>query len=610
MDLQQTIGSLPRAPGVYIMKGGKGEILYVGKARVLADRVKSYFQRGAQLSPKIRSMVEQVQEIEAILTGSDLEALILENNLIKRHRPKYNVVLRDDKNYPLLRLPIKDSYPRLEIVRRIKKDGALYYGPYVPAGALREMIRTLRRIFPLPNCTIEIDGTAERPCIEFEIKRCLAPCTGNQSEESYQEMIGQVRMFLDGKDKELFRKLKSRMEQAAQELRFEEAARLRDQIAKVERALERQRITSATHLGDQDVVAMARAGDAADIQIMFIRGGMLVGRKDFYFEGVREAADAELMGLFLQQFYNKEALIPKELVVSTLPEEPEIIETWLSEKRSDLLQREGTVSLVSPSRGRDSQLLRLAYENAEMALKNHLQEKQEGDGTLLALKGLLDLTHLPQRIEAFDISNIMGQQAVGSMVVFERGEPKKSDYRRYKIRTIEGANDFGMMAEVLFRRYANEEERDTLPDLILIDGGKGQLSAAEEVLEKLGLLEIERVGLAKARGPKWERVFLPDRNEPLELPPASAATHLLQRVRDEAHRFAISYHRKLRGKAMVFSTLEEIEGVGKARRQILLKYFGSLDKIRAATLEELGSVPGVTKKTAKTIYDYFHSLPP
>jgi excinuclease ABC subunit C len=602
--MKTQLDQLPQSPGVYLMKDQRGEILYIGKARILADRVKSYFNRGAQLTPSIRSMVDQIDEVETILTGSDLEALILENNLIKKHRPKYNVVLRDDKNYPLLRLPIKDNYPRLEIVRRIKRDGALYFGPYVPAGSLREMIRTLRRIFPLPNCTIEIDGTAERPCIEFEIKRCLAPCTGNQSKEEYREMIGQLRMFLEGKDRDLVRDLKDRMERAAEELRFEEAARLRDQIVKVERALERQRITSATDLSDQDVIALARAGDASDVQILFIRGGMLIGRKDFYLEGTQGAEDAELIGSFLQQFYNREVVVPKEIVVPALPEEPETIERWLSEKR------EGAVRLVSPSRGRDSQLLRLAYENAEMALKNHLQEKEEGNGTLLALKGLLNLSKLPQRIEAFDISNIMGNQAVGSMVVFEGGEPKKSDYRHFKIRTIEGANDFGMMAEVLFRRYENlKEDGEPLPDLILVDGGKGQLSAAGEALERLGLGEIDRVGLAKARGEKWERIFFVDRSEELPLPPASAATHLLQRVRDEAHRFAVTYHRKLRGKAMVFSTLEEIDGVGKTRRKQLLKHFGTLEKIQGATLEALEAAPGINKKTARAIYEYFHAVP-
>jgi|SRR5579863_2053968 len=602
--MKTSLDQLPQSPGVYLMKDRRGEILYVGKARVLADRVRSYFQRGAQLTAKIRAMVDQVEEVETILTGSDLEALILENNLIKKHRPKYNVVLRDDKNYPLLRLPIKDRYPRLEIVRRIRKDGALYFGPYVPAGALREMLKTLRRIFPLPNCSIEIDGTAERACIEFEIKRCLAPCTSNQSQEEYREMIGQVRMFLEGKDHDLIDDLKRRMEQAAEGLKFEEAMRLRDQIAKVDRALERQRITSSSRLEDQDVIALARAGESADIQVLFIRGGMLIGRKDFFLEGVREADEAEVIRSFLQQFYQKEVVIPKEIVVPTLPEEPELIEKWLSNRR------EGPVRLSSPSRGRDSHLLRLAYENAEAALRNHLQEKQEGDGTLLALQGLLGLSRLPFRIEAFDISNIMGRQAVGSMVVFEGGQPKKSDYRRFRIRTIEGADDFGMMAEVFFRRYEKAKEQgERFPDLVVIDGGKGQLSAAGEALERLDLGHIERVGLAKARGERGERIFFPDGDDPLELPPASAATHLLQRVRDEAHRFAVTYHRKLRGKAMVHSTLEEIEGIGAARRKVLLKHFGSLSEIQEASLEVLESIAGLGKKAARAVYDFFHTVP-
>src|SRR5581483_1717350 len=399
--LQLQLEHLPQSPGVYLMKNKAGTVLYVGKAKLLTDRVRSYFQKGSAHTPKIRSMVDQIESIETMVTGSDLEALILENNLIKKHRPKYNVVLRDDKNYPLLRLSLQDDYPRLEIVRRVKKDGALYFGPYVPTGGLYEMLRLLRKIFPLPNCTIEIDGAAERACIEFEIKRCLAPCTGNQSKEDYRQMIRQLRMFLEGKDKVLLKTLRELMEKQAEALNFEAAARIRDQIAKIERALERQRVTS-TQMEDQDVIALARKGEDADLQILFIRGGMVVGRKDFFFENVAETPDEELCGGFLQQFYNKETVIPREIVLPLPLSDQEILEKWLSERRG------GPVHLLSPSRGKGAHLIDLAQENAESSLAGHLQIREGGEARLEKLQNLLHLSRLPRRIEGYDISNIMG----------------------------------------------------------------------------------------------------------------------------------------------------------------------------------------------------------
>ncbi|HEY5599539.1 MAG TPA: excinuclease ABC subunit UvrC, partial [Candidatus Manganitrophaceae bacterium] len=434
------------------MKGKKGEILYIGKAKELAGRVRSYFQAGAEMTPKTRSMAAQVSEIETIVTASDLEALILENNLIKKHRPKYNIVLRDDKNYPFLRLSTQDDYPRLEVVRRVKKDGALYFGPYTPTGGLYEMLRLLRRIFPLPNCNIDIDGKADRACIEFEIKRCLAPCTGNQTKEEYRQMIQQVRLFLEGKDKVLLKTLRGLMEKKSSELNFEAAARVRDQIAKIERALERQRVTS-TRMEDLDVIAVARRGEAADLQILFIRGGMMVGRKDFFFENTAEMSDPELCATFLQQFYNKEGIVPREIVLPSPAPEGEGLEKWLSERRG------GPVRLVSPSRGRGARLLGLALENARFSLEGRLQTGEGGEEALIKLQALLSLTRIPRRIEGYDISNIMGTSAVGSMAVFEGGKAKKSDYRHFKIKTIEGANDFGMMAEVLSRRIAALNEK-------------------------------------------------------------------------------------------------------------------------------------------------------
>ena len=595
MDLQQKLDHLPSQPGVYLMKGRGGAILYIGKAKALSDRVRSYFQEGAQLSPRIQHMVSQVRDLECLVTASELEALILENNLIKKHRPRYNVVLRDDKNYPYLRLPLQDDYPRLEIVRRVKPDGALYYGPYVPTHALRDTLRLLRRLFPLPNCNIVIDGTAERACIEFEIKRCLAPCTGHQSREDYREMMGQVRLFLEGKDNELLKMLRGRMEVEAARLNFEEAARLRDQVAHIERTLERQRITT-TDFADLDVIATARGGDALDFQVLFIRGGMMVGRKDFFMSGVSDASEEDLYSAFIQQFYDKEGLVPPVVVSAVSPAGAGLLERWLSDKRG------ATVHLTVPQRGKAGQLVALAQENARVSLEDHFRVRRAGAAASQELQRILGLQRLPRRIEAFDISNIMGDQAVGSRVVWEDNRPKKSAYRKFKIRTIQGANDFGMMKEVLIRWYSWALTREEpLPDLMVIDGGKGQLSAALEAMRIVGITDRDVIGLAKEKGDKFERVYLPEASEPIVLEPASPATHLLQRIRDEAHRFAITYHRKLRGRELILSVLDDVEGIGEARKKALLKKFGSLDAIRRASVEDLLTVSGMTRKRAEAV---------
>jgi excinuclease ABC subunit C len=604
MNLEEKLARLPDGPGVYFMKAAGGAVLYIGKANSLSDRVGSYFQRSAALTPRIRHMVDQVADVETIVTGTELEALILENNLIKKHRPRYNVVLRDDKNYPYLRLPLADDYPRPEIVRRVKPDGAVYYGPYVPTNALRETMRVLRRLFPLPNCNIVIDGTAERPCIEYEIKRCLAPCTGVQSREDYREMIGQLKLFLEGKDRELLTALRARMKEHSDRQEYEEAARIRDQIAKIERTLEQQRITTTRPI-DLDVIGTARSGGLLDLQVLFIRGGMVTGRKDFFMENMADATDEEVITGFLQQFYNREIAVPPEVVIPALPSDPGLIERWLSDRRGGPVGLSAPVSASGERIRSDAAVravLKLAEENAAAALEGHLAEKHLGTIALQELRSVLGLGRLPSRIEAFDISNIMGHLAVGSMIVFEDGAPRKSAYRHFKIRTMEGANDFGMIEEVVRRHYAGRlEDQQPLPDLILIDGGKGQLSSALTALESLGLSGRDVIGLAKAKGEKFERVFLPGRTEPVPLDPASPATHLLQRVRDEAHRFAITHHRKLRGKGMVLSELDGLSGIGIARKRALLKRFGSPDGVRQASVEELTEVKGITPKLAEEI---------
>jgi excinuclease ABC subunit C len=604
MKLEEKLARLPEGPGVYFMKARGGAILYIGKASRLSDRVGSYFQRSAALTPRIRHMVDQVADIETIVTGTELEALILENNLIKKHRPRYNVVLRDDKNYPYLRLALKDDFPRPEIVRRVKPDGAIYYGPYVPTNALRETMRVLRRLFPLPNCNIVIDGKAERPCIEYEIKRCLAPCTGYQSREDYREMIGQLKLFLEGKDRELLTALRSRMKFHSDRQEYEEAARIRDQIAKIERTLEAQRVATTRQI-DLDVVAMARSGGLLDLQVLFIRGGMVTGRKDFFMTEMADATDEEVITGFLQRFYDKEITVPPEVVIPAMPFDPELLTEWLSDRRGEAVELTAPVSVTGERIRSDAAVravLRLAEENAASALEGHLAERHLGTIALQELKNRLGLSRLPERIEAFDISNIMGNLAVGSMVVFEDGQPRKSAYRHFKIRTIEGANDFGMIEEVVRRHYAGVmENKQPLPDLVLIDGGKGQLSSALAALAPLGITGRDVIGLAKAKGEKFERVFLPGRPDAVPLDPASPATHLLQRVRDEAHRFAITHHRKLRGKGMVLSELDGLPGIGIARKRALLKRFGGLDGIRQASVEELTEVKGITQKLAEAI---------
>ncbi|MDK2742765.1 MAG: excinuclease ABC subunit UvrC [Nitrospira sp. BO4] len=578
-SLQSKLAHLPDSPGVYLFKGAQGEILYIGKAAVLADRVRSYFQKGADHSPKTGLLVSQVTDLETMVTRSELEALILESNLVKRHKPRFNIVLRDDKQYPYVRLPIKDDFPRLSIVRRVQKDGALYYGPYTPANALRETLKVIKHVFPLATCSIDIDGTAERACIEFEIKRCMAPCTGNQSKEEYHQIVKQVRQFLEGRDHELLDDLRAKMEAAAACEEFEEAARLRDRLFKIERMLEKQRITQTSAM-DQDVLGLARRGAAVDLQILFVRGGLLIGRKDFFWPQSADAPDNELVRSAIEQFYNKDGQPPREVLVPTDLDDIALIEQWLSDKRGE------SVRVLSPERGAKHQLVLLAEENAASAVADHLRNEELDQQAGEELKRLLRLERAPRRIEGFDISNTMGNQSVASMVVWEDGQMKKADYRRFKIQTVVGANDFASMKEVITRRYGEAQDL-ARPDLILIDGGLGQLGAAMDGLRQVGQQGLPILGLAKARREKEERIFLAGRKNPITLTTTAPATHLLQRIRDEAHRFAVTFHRKLRGKSLVSSKLDQVIGIGEIRRTQLLSRFGSLDQLASASDEAL-----------------------
>ena len=547
--VDEKLRHLPNKPGVYLFKNAQDEIVYIGKAAVLSDRVRSYFQTRAEFSPKTSVLRSLIHDMETIVTQSELEALLLESNLIKRHRPRFNVVLRDDKQYPYLRIPINEDFPRLSIVRRVKQDHALYFGPYVPTGAMRETMKIIRKVFPLATCTIDIDGTADRACLEFEIKRCMAPCTGNQSKEEYHRIVKQVCMFLEGRDHDLVESLRSDMYAAADREEFEEAARLRDRIVRIEKTLEKQRITQVGGI-DQDVLGIARSGSATDLQLLFVRGGLLIGRKDFFWNDGQDATDAELIRSTIEQFYNKDMLPPKELLVPTTFADQDLVKIWLSEKKGE------TVRILVPARGGKHDLLKLAHENASVALDHHLQRQNKEQIARLELQDLLHLTHLPTRIEGFDISNTMGTNSVASMVVWEDGKMNKSDYRRFKIQTVEGANDFASMEEVITRRYGGTlaEKGDTalpLPDVILIDGGQGQLNAAVTALQRLQLTQISVFGLAKAKGHKEERVYLPGHSSPIVLSHNSQISRLVQTIRDEAHRFALRYHRQLRSRSII-----------------------------------------------------------
>jgi excinuclease ABC subunit C len=602
---QTKLSHLPQTPGVYLFKNVKEAVIYIGKALSLKERVRSYFQPGASHSLKTTLMVSQISDLETISTESELEALLLESNLIKKYQPKYNIILRDDKHYPYLCLPITEDFPRLRIVRRVKKDGNLYFGPYVPSGAMRETVKWIKKYFPLATCNIEINGKAERACIEFQIKRCFAPCTGNQSKEAYREIVDQVRLFLEGKDKELLAGFKKEMEAYADRENFEEAARIRDRIFQIKKVLERQRVSS-TELEDQDVIALAREGKYADMQILFIRGGLLIGRSDFFWDRLTEEKDEELYLSFIEQFYAKERLIPKEIFIPLELPEKALMEKWLAEKRGK------SVHLRSPGRGKDYRLLKMAEENARMTLQTRVLAKEGSQAVLKQMESLLKLKAVPRRIEGIDISNIMGTDAVGSLVVMTDGKMNKSEYRRYHIKTVEGANDFAMIYEIVTRRFGKKEgengEKGAFPDLIVIDGGKGQLSLALEALERAGIGSLPVVGLAKEKGIKEERIYFPGQSEPMVLDPRSPATRLLVQVRDEAHRFAVAYHRNLRGKRMIASFLDHIPGVGAVRKKELLKHFKTVARIKTAALAELEEVKGISPAVARKLYQELHPM--
>ncbi len=605
MDVQNKLQQVPGSPGIYIMKGAKERVLYVGKAKNLRSRVRSYFQNSASLDERKHKMVREVRDFEYIVTANELEALILESSFIKKNRPPYNIILRDDKNYPYLKLTVNEEWPCLEVVRKIEKDGALYFGPYVPAGSMWEVLRFIRRNLPVRLCKHSLKKPF-RPCVQYQMGRCLAPCSeslrGKSDRERYLEAVEDVKSFIQGEKKELLSHLQIRMKKLSDKQEYEEAARIRDRMKALERAWESQRII-APELGDMDVIGLYRDKDEASIFVLFIRKGTITGQKDFFFRKLGNRESRELIESFIGQFYAKDIVLSPRIVIplkQRLPAQSQ----WLSRKR-------GAPVRLSSARGElETKVLKMADDNAMYAF-NRIKETKVDDA-LVGLKELLNLSAVPRRIGAVDISNISGSEAVGAVILFEEGKFNRNDYRHFRIKTVKGIDDFAMIGEVVERYMSHliENEGD-MPDLMLIDGGRGQLESALKAVKRSGLdPDVAAMAKAKTRGLKGsgsgvrtdrERIYLPGKRAPLYLDPSLRSTLLLQKIRDEVHRVAISYHRKLRAKRTLESPLEKVKGIGKTRRLLLLKHFGSIEAIREASVDEIASLKTMNRKLAETL---------
>jgi excinuclease ABC subunit C len=611
--IQGILDTLPNKPGCYIYKNNLGEIIYVGKAINLRNRVRSYFHDPAGHDHKTRQLVRHIAHIEWIVVGSELEALILEMNLIKKHRPHYNIRLKDDKRYPYIKVHWADPFPKVTVTRQMVNDGSRYYGPYTSVWAVHQTLDLLRRIFPYLTCDRVITGKDPRPCLYYDIHLCTGPCIGAISQEAYRQVLDDLSHFLEGRTQPVVERLQAEMNKAAEELRFEAAATMRDQIRAIDQVVEKQKVISSDQT-DSDVIAMARTNGEACVQIFFIRGGKLIGREYFILEGTEDEANSEVISEFIKQFYSEAATVPPELILPERVEEAQIIKEWLNTRRSG-----AKVKLKVPRTGTSADLVKMATENATETLRA-LKSQWEADTNrqtqaLAELQQSLSLAEPPNRIECYDISNTQGTASVGSMVVFEQGVPSKKLYRRFNIKTVSGPDDFASMEEVLTRRFkrwqATQEQAkldapghkidasfSLLPDLLIVDGGKGQLGRAVDVLQQFDLLgKVPVVGLAKQQ----EELFRPGVSESLLLPRHSQALYLVQRIRDEAHRYAITSHRRLRSKQGLASRLDKIPGIGPARRKMLLKQFGSIERIVAATLEELTDLPGITPEIATAL---------
>ena len=615
-NLEEELKNLPDAPGVYLMHNDEDEIIYVGKAKILKNRVRQYFRKSTNHTPKVIAMVGHIARFEYIITDSETEALALECNLIKKYRPKYNILLKDDKHYPYIKVTLNEPYPRLLKVRKLKKDGAKYFGPYVGPGTIKNTTDLIRRLFKPPTCHRKFpeDIGKGRPCLNYHINNCFAPCTGRVTKEEYREVFFEICRFLEGKSKGLVKELTEQMKQASMEMRFEKAAELRDKIRAIEEIESRQKIINADRQADYDLIAAAKDKHIAFCEVFFVRGGKIIGRESYKISNTDNSSDSEILTDFVKQFYRDAEYIPSEILTEFEIEDREPIEEWLR----SMSRRK--VSIASPKRGERHQLMEMVHKNAVTELENHrirvLKEK-ERNTVLDQLKEATGLDRLPMRIEAYDISNTQGSDNVGGMVVFENGRPARSKYRKFKIRSFEGADDYAAMREVIYRRIEHGREEEFLiksgkmekskakflpmPDLILLDGGKGHLNTIEELLKTIGA-DIPCFGMVKNDRHRTRGLVGVDGE--VALSPTGTVFKLLTRIQDEVHDTAIGYHRKLRSR--ISSELEEIPGIGEARRKALLREFGSAAKVKAASEEELAAVKGITKNAAKAVYDHFH----
>ncbi len=616
-SLREVLDRIPAEPGVYLMKDKKGRVVYIGKAASLRARVRSYFTRSGDTRAFVSLLGRLLSDVETVVTNNEKEALLLENNLIKKHQPRFNVNLRDDKNYLVLRLDPRLDYPRLEVVRRIGTDGARYFGPYHSATSARETLTVVNRHFKLRTCSDHVMASRRRPCLQYQIKRCDAPCVFPVDKQAYAEQVRDVSLFLEGKDRELVGRLDTRMREAASREEYESAAAIRDQLRSLEKTLEEQRVVS-DELRDQDVIGFHREGTAVEIAVLHVRGGKLLGRRTFHFGG-QEFPDEEIVSSFVSLYYDLGSYIPDEVLLPLAIEDAAVKAEWLRERRGG----KRAVDVLVPQRGPRAKLVELAHKNAQSSYVSRRDKAKDVGEALAKLRARLQLKREPKRIECFDISHIQGTATVASMVVFLDGEPAKGEYRRFKVKSVTN-DDFAAMYEVLSRRFRRSVKAEAgekpwpLPDLLVVDGGKGQLATAMAALGDVGVDTgvdgIDVVGIAKEREAtdekKPDRVFLPRIKDPIKLRPNAAELFVLARIRDEAHRFAITYHKKLRGRRTLRSALEDVPGVGPKRKRELLKRFGSLKKVREATVEELAAAPGMTRAAAEAVRRFFDEPAP
>lgn len=614
-NIEEELKKLPNKPGVYLMKNNEGQIIYVGKAISLKKRVRQYFQSSKNHTPKVNAMVKNISEFEYIITDTEVEALILEANLIKKHKPKYNILLRDDKQYPYIKITTNEKYPRVIKTRKILKDGAKYFGPYTSTGAVNDTLDIIHNLYHIRTCKLNLDDgpKLQRPCLNYFIGKCLGPCYEHVDYDKYMEMINEILMFLNGKEDKLIEIIEEKMNNASKELDFESAAKYRDQINSLRHILEKQKIVSAT-LIDQDIIGMARGIDEVCVQVFFVRSGKIMGREHYMIDNTEHMEREEILSSFVKQFYLGTSYIPKEILLEEEIEDVDTISKWLRDKRGS------KVVLKVPKRGDKNELMEMVRKNALDTLNQYSdrikKKKNDNEKSLREIADALKLEYIPRRIEAFDISNIQGVQSVGSMVVFEDGLPKNRDYRRFKIKSVIGPDDYSSMEEVIYRRFdrglkekqmllenkINVESFSVFPQLIMIDGGKGQVNIAKKVLEKLGI-NIPTCGLVKDDFHRTRGIIYEGKE--VILPVGSSGFKLITRIQDEAHRFAISYHRSLRTKNLMQSVLDDIPGIGEKRKKILLKEFGTIENIRNASVHELASIEGMNKKVAEEVYNFF-----